>query len=62
MIVALKHKVRAGPQQREFHKEILQIMRIGGEEFILISFPLPTHLLLISAHLINDSIRLSLIV
>ena len=29
MIVALKHKVRAGPQQREFHKEILQIKQGG---------------------------------
>ncbi|OFB50242.1 hypothetical protein HMPREF3132_09915 [Staphylococcus sp. HMSC14C08] len=29
MIVALKHKVRVGPQQREIQKEILQTMQAG---------------------------------
>lgn len=60
MIVALKHKVRVGPQQREIQKEILQTKQAGGYE--LISVPPLAHLLLVSAHLIDDSIGLSLIV
>ena len=29
MIVALKHKVRVGPQQREIQKQILQTKQAG---------------------------------